>query len=67
VQADYRLVNVALCRRRIPIQGLPQLASVDPEPPPVEDVPGQGVESLDLSKPRRIRLCNSDSEKYIVH
>ena len=50
VQADYRLVNVALCRRRIPMQGLPQLAGVDPAPPPVEDVPGQGVELLDFEQ-----------------
>jgi len=30
------------------MQGLPQLAGVDPAPPPVEDVPGQGVEMLDF-------------------
>jgi hypothetical protein len=27
---------------------LPQLAGVNPAPPPVEDVPGQGVELLDF-------------------
>ena len=29
---------------------LPQLAGVDPAAPPVEDVPGQGVELLDLEQ-----------------
>ena len=29
---------------------LPQLAGVNPAPPPVEDVPGQGVELLDLEQ-----------------
>jgi hypothetical protein len=32
------------------MQGLPQLAGVDPAPPPVEDVPGQGVELLDFEQ-----------------
>ena len=32
------------------MQGLPQLAGVDPGPPPVEDVPGQGVELLDFEQ-----------------
>ena len=30
---------------------LPQLAGVDPAAPPVKDVPGQGVELLDLEQP----------------
>jgi hypothetical protein len=29
---------------------LPQLAGVNPAPPPVEDVPGQGVELLDFEQ-----------------
>src|ERR1700737_3575124 len=29
---------------------LPQLAGVNPTPPPVEDVPGQGVELLDFEQ-----------------
>jgi len=29
---------------------LPHLAGVDPAPPPVKDIPGQGVELLDLEQ-----------------
>jgi hypothetical protein len=50
VQADYRLVNVALCRRRSQFRGLPQLAGVDPPRRPQKTRPGQGVELLDFEQ-----------------
>ena len=38
----FRQLQVLICS--------PQLAGVDPAPPPVKDVPGQGVELLDLEQ-----------------
>ncbi len=43
---------------------LPQLAGVNPAPPPVKDISGQGVGCSTLRRPRRIRRRSSGSERY---